>query len=133
MGDKMKKYLQAIAVWVLIIPIAILNGGFRENILIKLGSVASPISGIILSICIFVVAFLLIPKIRGCKHFDYIVFGIIWCCLTNLFDLVMFIMDGGGVMDLVQQYYFWTGNLWIVVALSTLFAPVIVGKFSRRD
>lgn len=127
----MKKYLQAIAIWILIIPLAILNGGFRENILKKLGAIASPISGIILSICIFVVAFLLVPRIKDCKKIDYVIFGIIWCCLTNLFDLSMFIMNGGEFLDLVEQYYFWTGNLWIVVVLSTLLAPVIVDRFKQ--
>ena len=48
----MKRYLQAIGVWVCIIPIAILNGGLRENVLVKLGQIAQPLSGIILSICI---------------------------------------------------------------------------------
>ena len=37
----------------MIIPIAILNGGFREYVLVKLGIMARPLSGIILSICIF--------------------------------------------------------------------------------
>lgn len=123
----MKKYLQAVAIWFLIIPIAILNGGLRENVLIKLGTAALPLSGIILSICIFVVAFLFIPKIKDCKKTDYIFIGIIWCCLTNLFDLSMFVMDGGGILDLIKQYYFWTGNLWIMVVLSTLSAPILAG------
>ena len=123
----MKKYLQAVAIWFLIIPIAILNGGLRENVLIKLGTAALPLSGIILSLCIFVMAFLFIPKIKDCKKTDYIFIGIIWCCLTNLFDLSMFVMDGGGILDLVKQYYFWTGNLWIVVVLSTLSAPILAG------
>lgn len=123
----MKKYLQAVAIWFLIIPIAILNGVLREKVLIKLGIAALPLSGIILSICIFFVAFLFIPKIKDCKKTDYIFIGIIWCCLTNLFDLSMFVMDGGGIIDLVKQYYFWTGNLWIVVVLSTLSAPILAG------
>ena len=123
----MKKYLQAVAIWFLIIPIAILNGGLRENVLIKLGTAALPLSGIILSLCIFVMAFLFIPKIKDCKKTDYIFIGIIWCCLTNLFDLSMFVMDGGGILDLIKQYYFWTGNLWIVVVLSTLSAPILAG------
>ena len=123
----MKKYLQAVAIWFLIIPIAILNGGLRENVLIKLGTAALPLSGIILSLCIFVMSFLFIPKIKDCKKTDYIFIGIIWCCLTNLFDLSMFVMDGGGIIDLVKQYYFWTGNLWIVVVLSTLSAPILAG------
>lgn len=123
----MKKYLQAVAIWFLIIPIAILNGGLRENVLIKLGTAALPLSGIILSLCIFVMAFLFIPKIKDCKKTDYIFIGIIWCCLTNLFDLSMFVMDGGGILDLIKQYYFWTGNLWIMVVLSTLSAPILAG------
>lgn len=123
----MKKYLQALAIWFLIIPIAILNGGLRENVLIKLGTAALPLSGIILSLCIFVMAFLFIPKIKDCKKTDYIFIGIIWCCLTNLFDLSMFVMDGGGILDLIKQYYFWTGNLWIMVVLSTLSAPILAG------
>ena len=123
----MKKYLQAVAIWFLIIPIAILNGGLRENVLIKLGTAALPLSGIILSLCIIVMAFLFIPKIKDCKKTDYIFIGIIWCCLTNLFDLSMFVMDGGGILDLIKQYYFWTGNLWIMVVLSTLSAPILAG------
>ena len=128
----MKKYLQAVAIWFLIIPIAILNGGLRENVLIKLGTAALPLSGIILSLCIFVMAFLFIPKIKDCKKTDYIFIGIIWCCLTNLFDLSMFVMDGGGILDLIKQYYFWTGNLWIMVVLSTLSAPILAGII-RKD
>ena len=53
----MKKYLQAVAIWMIIIPIAILNGALRESVLIKLGAIALPLSGIILSFCIFLVAF----------------------------------------------------------------------------
>lgn len=49
----MKKYIMAILIWIMIIPIAILNGGFREYILVKLGILARPLSGIILSVCIF--------------------------------------------------------------------------------
>ena len=78
----MKKYLQAVAIWFLIIPIAILNGVLREKVLIKLGIAALPLSGI---------------------------------------------------MDLVKQYYFWTGNLWIVVVLSTLSAPILAGIIKKGD
>ena len=51
-----KKYAQAVLIWILIIPLAILNGGLRENVLNKLGDIALPLSGIILSLCILLVA-----------------------------------------------------------------------------
>lgn len=124
----MKKYIQAIGIWFLIVPLAILNGGLRENILVKLGSIALPLSGIILSICIFVVALLLIPKIKECKSKDYIIFGIIWFVLTNLFDLLMYISEGKGINELLNSYNFLNGNLWILVVITTFVSPITVSK-----
>ena len=79
----------AILIWIMIIPIAILNGGFRQYVLVKLGALAMPISGIILAICIFIVAYFMIPKIKDCVKKDYIIFGIMWFILTNLFDYIL--------------------------------------------
>lgn len=129
----MKKYIMAILIWIMIIPIAILNGGFREYILVKLGILARPLSGIILSGCIFVVAYFLVPKIKNCVKRDCIIFGVIWFVLTNLFDLVMYIRDGGGFADLLQSYNILTGNTWLLVVLSALFSPVIVMKIRNKN
>ena len=129
----LSKYIQAVAIWFLIIPLAIINGGLRENILIKLGDMALPLSGIILSICIFVVAYLLIPKIKNCKQMDYVIFGIIWFVLTNLFDLFMYISEGGGIKDLLGSYNFLKGNLWILVVITTFLSPIVVSKIRKRS
>ena len=116
----------AILIWIIIIPIAILNGGFREYVLVKLGIMACPLSGIILSVCILAVAYLLVPKIKNCVKRDYIIFGVIWFALTNLFDLVSCIQDGGGFADLLQAYNILTGNTWLIVVLTVLFASSVV-------
>ena len=129
----MKKYIQAIGIWCLIIPLAILNGGLREKILVKLGDIALPLSGIILSICIFAVAFLFIPKIKNAYKKDYILFGIIWFILTNLFDLSMYLVDGGGFKDLLDSYNFLNGNLWIIVVATTLISPIIASKLKDKE
>lgn len=89
-------------IWVMIIPIAILNGGFREYVLVKLGGLARPLSGIILSVCIFIVAYLLVPKIKNCVKRDYFWFGVMWFILTNLFDLSAYIKNGEGFAGLLQ-------------------------------
>ena len=128
----MSKYIQAIGIWFLIIPLAIINGGLRENILIKLGDIALLLSGIILNICIFVVAYLLIPKIKNCKQTDYFIFGIIWFILTNLFDLLMYISEDGGIKDLLGSYNFLTGNLWILVVITTFISPIVVSKIKKK-
>ena len=128
----MKKYLEAFLIWVMIIPIAILNGGFREYVLVKLGAVARPLSGIILSICIFTVAYFLVPKIKNCKKTDYYIFGIMWFVLTNLFDLVAYINDGGGFADLLWSYNILSGNTWLLVVLAALSAPTLVMKMKQK-
>lgn len=129
----MKKYVMAILIWIMIIPIAILNGGFREYVLVKLGVFARPLSGIILSICIFVVAYFLVPKIKNCVKRDYIIFGGLWFVLTNLFDLVAYIKDGGGFADLLQSYNIFTGNTWMLVVLTALFAPAAVMRIREKQ
>ena len=114
-----------------IIPIAILNGGFREYVLVKLGGLALPLSGIILSVCIFIVAYLLVPKIKNCVKKDYIFFGVMWFVLTNLFDLSAYIKEGEGFTELLQSYNIFTGNTWLLVVLTALFTPTVVMKIKE--
>lgn len=128
-----KKYLQAVLIWMLIIPLAILNGGFRDYVLIGLGKLALPTSGIILSVCIFAVAWALIPKIKGCNKRDYIIFGIIWFVLTNLFDLTMFLKQGKEFEELLLTYNPMSGNLWILVVTSAFLAPIVTPKIKKLE
>lgn len=128
----MKKYAYAFLIWVMIIPIAILNGGFREYVLVKLGGLARPLSGIILSTCIFIVAYLLVPKVKNCVKTDYIFFGVMWFILPNLFDLSAYIKEGEGFAGLLQSYNIFTGNTWLLVVLTALFAPMIVMKIKAK-
>ena len=128
----MKKYIIAFLIWVMIIPIAILNGGFREYVLIKFGILVRPLRGIILSVCIFIVAYLSIPKIKNCVKRDYLLFGVMWFVLTNLFDLSAYIKDGEGVAGLLKSYNIFTGNTWLLVVLSALFSPMLVMKIKEK-
>lgn len=55
--------LKSLIIWFYFIPIAILNGGLREYVLVKtIGAEwALPVSGITLSVCIFLITWLLLP------------------------------------------------------------------------
>lgn len=128
----MKKYVYAFLIWVMMIPIAILNGGFREYVLVYLGGFARPLSGIILSVCIFAVAYLLVPKIKNCVKRDYFFFGVMWFILTNLFDLSAYIKEGEGFAGLLQSYNIFTGNTWVLVVLTALLAPTVVVRIKDK-
>lgn len=127
----MRKYVIAFLIWVMIIPIAILNGGFREYVLVNLGVLARPLSGIILSACIFAVSWFLVPKIKNCEKRDYIIFGVMWFILTNLFDLTAYIKSGEGFSGLLRSYNILTGNTWLLVVLTALLSPMAVLKMRK--
>lgn len=128
----MKKYVISFLIWVMIIPLAILNGGLREYVLVNLGALAHPLSGIILSVCIFIVAWFSVPKIKNCVKRDYIIFGVMWFILTNLFDLTAYIKSGEGFVGLLQSYNILTGNTWILVVLTALLSPMVVMKIRNK-
>lgn len=128
----LKKYAQAMGIWCLIIPLAILNGGLREMVLVKLGSAALPLSGVILSACILAIALWLIPKIKHCTRGDYLAFGALWFVLTNGFDLRMILAEGGGLRELLALYDVTSGNLWLLVVIVTALAPYLAAKWRHK-
>ena len=127
------KFVKAILIWVLIIPLAILNGVLRENITEPLlgSGAALPLSGIILSALIFAAAYLLIPKIGRCKASDYILVGVIWFALTNLFDLSMIVISGSPISDFFEMFDITTGNLWSLVVVACLLSPILAAKIRK--
>ncbi len=79
--------LRILAVWVLFIPLAILNGAVREGILVPwLGnSTALPLSGIMLSCLIILTTYLLFPWLKAAPRQLWAI-GTIWLLLTVLFE-----------------------------------------------
>lgn len=129
----MKKYLKALGIWFLIALLGVLNGGLRIYIVEPLlGDIAQPLSGIVLSIMIFMLAYYLIPKIGKCKPIEYIFIGIGWAVLGNVFDLLITIIEKRPLSDFFGMFDITTGNLWIVVVITTLISPSIIGKIKSK-
>ena len=119
------KILKSLLVWVCFIPAAILNGGLREHVLV--GAVgekwALPLSGIILSACIFLITWFLLPRtVKALSAKDSLRIGICWVFLTIAFEFE----------ELLAAYNPLTGNLWLIVLVTTLLSPVIAGRVSGR-
>lgn len=129
----LRNCLKSLIVWICFIPVAILNGGLREYVLA--GAIgekwALPVSGVVLSLCIFLVTWLLLPRIikvltyRACW-----LIGICWVVLTVAFEFAAGLAGGNSVSELLAAYNPMTGNLWLLVLVTTLLSPVMTRKIS---
>lgn len=73
------------------------------------------------------------PRIKSVSEKDGCRTGMLWAVLTICFELGFGWTAGGTWTELLEAYNPMTGNLWILVVLSTLFSPIwvcrkIIGK-----
>jgi hypothetical protein len=120
------KWLKVFLVWCSFIPLAILNGGLREYVLCQFlpDMWAMAVSGILLSVVICVATYLLLSLVRNLSTKDLWLTGIWWFVLTVSFEFAGGIWGGVSMGQLLSAYNPLSGNLWILVLLATMFAPV---------
>ena len=109
------RLLKSFIVWICFIPVAILNGGLREYVLVKFigEETALPVSGILLSVFIFLVTWLMLPRlVKGCGMKGCLAIGVCWALLTAAYNPS-------------------TGNLWVLVLATTLLSPVLLKMFKQ--
>ena len=129
------KILKSFVVWLCFIPAAILNGGLREYVLVPaIGRKwALPASGIILSVCIFLITWLLLPRLVKVRTSGSAwLIGICWLVLTVAFEFASGLAGGNTVAELLSAYNPLTGNLWLLVLAVTLLSPVAAGFCMRK-
>ena len=124
--------LRAIIVWITIVPLAILNGGLRQEVLSPLlgEGIARPISGILLCGIIFVVAYFFL-KVNDWSHKKCWFVGLMWMLLTICFETIFGIAIGDSLQTIIDNYNITTGNLWLAVVIFTGFVPVLVKKIKQ--
>ena len=94
---------------------------------------ALPLSGIILSACIFLITWLLLPRaVKALSSKDSLRIGICWVFLTIAFEFVSGLAGGSTITELLASYNPLTGNLWLLVLAATLLSPVMAGRISMR-
>lgn len=130
----MNLLLKALTTWLFLVILAIFNGGLREKVLIPLlgESYALPVSGIFLSVAIFVVTFFVVPFLRIQSSYQAWFIGITWVMLTLVFEFLFghFFLKVSWER-LFNAYDPSSGNLLLVVLLVTLCSPYLVSKIER--
>ena len=126
--------LKASMIWIIIALLAILNGIFRENVLVSnLGqSTATSVSGITLCLIVFIVTYISFPLFGRHHALTYFFIGLQWVLMTLLFELFFghYIM-GKSWSDILQVFNIMKGNLFIIVLIVSLFSPLFVAKIKR--
>ncbi|MBK9130522.1 MAG: hypothetical protein IPM20_02595 [Gammaproteobacteria bacterium] len=132
---KMSIWPKAAALWLVILILAILNGTLREKVLMPvMGGVPGLVaSGVILSLCIFVVAFAAAPWYGQLTALRWLRVGLFWLALTLAFEFGFgLFVQGKSPVDLLDAYTFRGGNLWPVVLAATVFSPWLAARLRRR-
>ena len=123
--------LKGTGIWFVIVIAAILNGTFREKILVPAigSSMALPLSGILLAVLVFLVAFMLVSTIGSSETKVYILLGLLWVLLTLSFEFLFghFIV-GRSWHEIMQVFNVMKGDLFIVVLVITGISPWLAAK-----
>lgn len=126
--------IRSLLVWLCFIPVAILNGGLRQYVLDRwLGEVgANALSGVLLSLFILLISGLLLPRIAKYNRKESYQIGIVWMLLTIGFEFTFGLTSGISFRELLSAYNPMSGNLWLLVVVTTFGAPRLIYEKERR-
>lgn len=126
--------IRSLLVWLCFIPVAILNGGLRQYVLVRwFGEVgANALSGVLLSLFILLITWLLLPRIVRYNQKESYRIGIVWMLLTIGFEFIFGLTGGISFRELLSAYNPMSGNLWLLVVITTFGAPRLVCNKERR-
>lgn len=132
----MKKHIliPSLLVWILFIPIVILNGAIR-NFLYKplVGELlAHQISSFTASFAFIIFSYFLLKDKLDSNTKELFLIGFLWVGLTVLFEFGFghYIM-GNSWEKLFHDYNIFQGRIWILVLLTELTTPFVIKKLAK--
>jgi len=126
-----KILFKAIGIWLVIVVFAILNGVFREKVLVAvLGvSMALPVSGLLLAVLIFLITLMMVSFIGSANPMVYISIGLLWIVLTLSFEFSLgYLVAGKSWQEILQVFNIRNGDLFIVDLFATAVSPWIAAR-----
>jgi|GEM_PF-263621 len=124
-----------LAVWLVLAVLAILNGGFRETVLV---SMAQPATAHLLSTALLVSIILLVAFVYfNWTSIEYsrrelLGIGVGWTVLTVGFEFFIGYVEGVPPAEMISQYDVLAGEVWIIVPLTLLVSPLVFGWYLQR-
>jgi hypothetical protein len=123
--------LRAVAIWFVLLTLAILNGGVRDTWLTpRLGdTVGRALSTLLLCGLIVLATWLTIGWIRPVTTAAALKVGMLWLALTLTFEFVVGHYGFGKPWpELLADYDIRRGRIWVLVLAVTLLAPLFTAR-----
>jgi cell shape-determining protein MreD len=125
--SSLKQYILA---WAGLPFIAIINGLLRELTYCYVAGekTGHQISSIFLSIIICFYVIILNSRVTLKNSAEAFIAGFVWLILTMAFEVLVGFVASAPISQQIQNYNVLDGNLWVVVLLTVLFAPVLLRR-----
>ncbi|MDD2266318.1 hypothetical protein [Sulfuricurvum sp.] len=126
-----KTMIKSVGIWLLIIIAAIINGAIREKLLTPFigADLSIPISGITLSVLVFVITYFALPFFGHIKSRTYIFIGLFWIILRLAFEYLFghYVM-GKSWYEINHVFDIRNGNLFTLALVVTALSPWTAAK-----
>jgi apolipoprotein N-acyltransferase len=127
---------KAVLTWVLMIPVAILNGIFRESVIRpRVGELRAHQLSVVTGSTGFVALVYALWRGEAGRIEDRDLFrmGAAWVVATIIFEFGFgHYLRGFSWEELLHDYNIGAGRLWVVVLLVILFSPLIAKRLTTR-
>ena len=121
--------IKSLPTWLMIIPLAVLNGALRDFALHPLlGWYALPVSGVLLCGMIVLLTWLRVPRFGNCGLRQLVLVGVVWAVLAVIFECLLGVALNRPWVDLAAAYDLRSGNLWLLVVVCVGLAPWLAAK-----
>lgn len=125
-------FLYPLGVWLVMAVVAVLNGGFRETVIIpQIGDYPGHVvSTALLVVAILVISFLFFSRTSiEYARAELVLVGLLWTVLTVGFEFLVGYLEGTPVSVTLGQYDVLAGQVWIAVPLTLLLSPLLFGWY----
>jgi hypothetical protein len=123
--------VKILGLWVLLAFIAVINGVVRDRLVaLQIGErLALPLSGVLLSLFIFIVSLIFLPFLNISSPYGFWQMGIIWVLLTLAFEFLLghYVM-GKPWEKIIEVFYIHKGNLYLLALVATALSPYLAAK-----
>lgn len=124
-------YFAGLIAWFILSFLAVINAIIREKVYAqRLGELkAHQLSTLIFSVVIFSVSLLLLRFTGSKTDTELLALGLIWLLLTLSFEFIAgHYVFGNSWKKLLADYNILKGRIWILIPITTFFAPWLASK-----